>query len=582
MRCVDWYFNISIINNKKYRTKRFLVYLYWGYFGGDCIYYDGVAPLKRSVKALIALSIAWATFVLLVLNANAISPDLTPTPIPIFVDYKSPLTFNSSNNYTVYSIDQGDNVYLGDHIDISRALAGNPDIAYFGGWEPDASKQPQIIVLPENKVGWYDYYIDPVIFGNMTGQWFKWNGMYESNGNTHAFNVIAKYRNATVTWSNGTVINVSELVTGIHAKPSPIPTPEILPEVHVADYLITQGDALNITVDRTSALWIFCGSDNSVIYANNGSVGEIVLNQTLVQHMMPGRYKILIQSIGNDTPSMDVAYSGNNTIKWFDRSLFEVHSVDLNGMTPDNAITLMEQIFPQTYDTYKEFILYVERPTITIESMDKVGVANAKEYYKLDDRKGNVSLMDVRGYTNVLPGTNISVVLDLDHTTPRDVRFSTFNTTAQGTFLGSKRYYQVFVPLYEDSLYVGMHSLTALTSIGGWVRSDFPVTVMPPDSYQDNVTVKWVGDRNPYIPPVTVTITIPVPGPTQVVIEKVTPSQEEIYAAQKQVSDDAWVATVEYWKQTCIAVVEGVIAIVILVGLFLYGRSVYRRGREPS
>jgi hypothetical protein len=538
--------------------------------------------MKNSIKTAIILAILWVVGLLvLVSNAGAISTDVSPTITPIWVDNPLANSNQSNGNYTVYSIEQGDDVYLGDHIDISRALGGNPDIAYFGGWEPDATKAPIVIELPNAHTDWYDYYIDPAVFGKYPGVWYKWNGYYEPNGNTKAFRVISNYRNYTLTFPNGTVENKTELVKVEHTlEDNEIPNKEILPTKHVSDYVIPRGGSINISVNRTSAIWIFDGSDNSIVYSKsvwvkNTTRLEIFLNDSTIKQLPPNDYKIIIQSVGDVSPYFDVVYNGNNTMKWFDRSTFEVHTVDFNGMTPDVAVSTMEHIFKNTFDKYEIKHLEIQEPTVTIDRMDKVGLVGAKEFYRTDDMRGNVSLMDVRGYTNALAGTKISVILDIDKTTPNTVKYNTVNTVTQGTSFGDMRYYQVYVPLYEDSLDIGMHMLTAKTEIGGSMNADFPISVMPADSFQPNATVKWVGDENPWKP----NMTIPAPVvqvvtvvQTQVVVQKVTPSPEEVKVAQEEVVSEK--------IRTYVGYIVGAL-VIILIGYIVF-RFLYRAWKRKQ
>ena len=531
--------------------------------------------MKSSIKTAIALSIIWIFgFLLLLHPASAAWVDVTPTITPIWIE-NAGSDSAVSGNYTVYSIEQGDSVYLGDHIDISGALAGNRGIAYFGGNTPDPTVAPVVITLPDAHTAWFDYYIDPAVFSGSTGVWYKWNGYYEPNGNTRAFKIVANYRQYTMTYPNGTVTNNTAILTPPERESANLTEPvQILPAKHIADYVVSRGSTINISVPKTSAIWLFDGSDNSIVYSRsilvrNSSDAEIVINKSVIQTSPVGDYTIIIQSVGNLSQNFDVIYDGGNIIKWFDRNSFLVRTVDFNGMTPDVAIESMEKIFPLTYDTYTKKHMEIQDPEITIARMDKVGVASSKDYYRLDDVHGNVSLMDVRGYTNAPAGTNISVILDLDHTTPNNVKYSTFHSVAQGTSFGDLRYYQLYVPLYEDSLYIGMHSMTAKNDLGASMKFDFPILVMPKDSYQENVTVKWVGDENPWRANMTIAdpvVKVVTVVQTQVIVQKVTPSPEEVRDAQKKVMDEK----IGYYGG-----IAGIGLVVIIIG-YLGFRFVYR------
>lgn len=497
--------------------------------------------------------------------------DVTPTQVPIFVNSTGAnLTELRNHAYPIHYLQQGETVYLGDHLDISGSLQGNQALAWWPAGYPNVDEQPYVMPMPDSNAGYYDFYIDPGTFSNHLGMWYKWNGYMESNGNTEAFFVSAQYRNSTLTYSNGTVINQSEIIPGNYTEPK-LPKEPLLPIRHVADYLIMRGDSLNITTDANeSAVWIFNSNDNSIVYSH-GNAGEIVVGGDQIRNLQPGRYNILVQTLGEQSLNLDVQYEGNNTLRWFDRSQFVVHTVDLTGKTPDAAIQLLSSIFPQTYDEYKEYTLIVQSPDISIVSMDQVAIGSAKEYYLMDDKRGNVSLMDVRGYTNALPGTPITVTLDEASTNPREILSATYNTVAQGTFLGDSRYYQVYVPLYWDSLSVGQHTLTARTSGGGIVHADFPVTVMPPDSYQPNISVKWVGEENPWKPNMTTPTPVVVTQiVTQIVTVRVTPPEEEVFAAQEKVSEER---DRFYWFW-------GIASVVAIAGLYLIGRFIYRANKR--
>jgi hypothetical protein len=61
---------------------------------------------------------------------------------------------------------------------------------------------------------------------------------------------------------------------------------------------------------------------------------------------------------------------------------------------------------------------------------------------------------------------------------------------------------------------------------------------MPADSFQDGVTVKWVGDENPWKPNMTIAepiVEVVTVVQTQVVIEKRDPTPDEIKSAQGEI-----------------------------------------------
>lgn len=443
---------------------------------------------------------------------------------------------NTTSSRYIY---QGETVYLGDTIDISGVVAPYPELAYWNGYDMYDSQPTYNISLPDKRSGWYKFVIDPAIFAGRLGNWYKYNNQFEHSGNNLAFVVLPRpFYNYTLTFQNGTTIYVSELPEFERLPQIKNPVPEIMPRKPVSDYLVTSGTSLNISITKLSAVWIFDGHDNSILYAI-GNDKEIVFNSSQIGSLEQGDYKILIQSIGNISNNMDVIFT-DNSIKWFDRSAFVVRTISTQNLVPSEAIRTLESIFPLTYDTYQIKTLSVQDPMITIDYMNRIGVGSAKEYYSDYSRSGNISLMDVRGYTNVFPGTNVSVVLDEESNNPREIsKLYTYRSTSQGDFLGDMRYYQVYVPLYWDGLKPGMHSLTARTELGGTMVANFPVTEDSPDSYIPPQTIKFMGDRNPWVP--TPTPEIIIQKETVVVTQQVPiqiqPSEAQISEAAQKIVD---------------------------------------------
>jgi hypothetical protein len=72
-------------------------------------------------------------------------------------------------NMTVPYIYQGDTVYLDTTIDISGSIPPYPQLAYWDGFDMYNSVPSYNITLPDNKKGYYHFYVDPEIFRERTG-----------------------------------------------------------------------------------------------------------------------------------------------------------------------------------------------------------------------------------------------------------------------------------------------------------------------------------------------------------------------------------------------------------------------------
>lgn len=484
----------------------------------------------------------------------------------------------ADENVSIPFITQGMEVGVGDTVDVSGVVPPYPQLAYWDGYDMYDTPPTYNLTMPNYKSEYYKFNISEEVFGNRLGKWYKYDGKYERQGNNLAFVVKRKpMLNYTMTLQNGTVLNLTH-VENVTYTPYVIKKTLPLPDKHVADYLVTREEAFNISVDKTAAVWIFNSRNNDIMYSTNNYGFEVVFKQSVIKDIEPGEYKILIQKMGNLTNGLDVLYdSKTRIIKWFDRQNFKVREIDATNLEPENAVSTLKQIFPHVPDQFEIKRIAVQEPSVSIVTMDKLYSANAKEYFHDIDMRGNVTLMDVRGYTNVLPGTNITVVLDENRVDPRLVsKIATYRGVAEGDYLGDMRQYRIYVPLYWDSLAPGIHTLTARTEKGGIMYADFIVSEMPEDSYVPEPKVRYVEDRNPWVPtptPVVIEKSVEVPGPERVVTKEVPPSPEVVLEQQR----------VAYWEGvTRLAVVAGivVVGIVILIGLVWAYRTHKRTMKE--
>ena len=526
----------------------------------------------RDFKAILLL-LAICLFILVAVEyASAVGDYITePTPVPVFIPSTASTNDEyQSRNYTIHRISQGDKVYVGDHIDISGVVAGNKALVWFVAQEPDPAEIPYVMPLPTTKAGYYDFYIDPTTFSQMPGHWYKWNGYYERSGNTQAFYVVVSPRTTTTTYPNGTMIETTGYLSGNYTEAVAPKTPA-LPVKHVADYLIAKGDSFNISVGSDTHIWLFGRIDQLVDYRSvNGSVD---IGNDITAGFEPGTYKLLMQTIRNNSNDFTVKYdAGDNTIKWFDPKLFTVHSEFIGSYSPQVLYSKFMELIPEFQDTFSEYRVEVQEPLIDLQSMDFVSASSAQAYYHDSNYRGDLSLYDIRGYTNALPGTTIRIALDES----RQERIHWINTTVQGEFLGDYRFYQAYVPIYWDDMKEGMHRISAYTDSGASVFRDFPVSIAPEHSFIPNNSVKWVEDENPWKPNLTIPEPVILTKTVEVVREvPVPPSNETVYLQQleaaKAIND----------KNRNDAILIGFYVVVIAVSLFLIGYliGVYRRAR---
>jgi hypothetical protein len=444
--------------------------------------------------------------------------------------------------YHIERIAQGSNVYLNGTYDISGVTGwenmddGFNYLEWCGGYDCYDESDPYILKLPIKTVkqgseSQYHYWINPDIFSTRTGYWFQHSDISsEQHGNTVAFKVVSAWYNTSVTYPNGTVMMTSNLTEGnitvIGAQRE-----TILPERPVSDWLQVRGERMDLTVLSPEKIWVFGRYSNYYDFDTFGT--NVTITPSVTQTWEPGSYYLLHQYPGKNG-EYDVRYY-NDSIQ-IKTGWDGIKNIPINGVQPKLVEEKVEAAIRSTDDTFKVERLEVEDPEITVSGFNEIPLSekyNGYQYYRTE--KGIVSLFDVRGYTNVNNGTKISVVLDPDDHTVRDISRYTFTTEAIRNLKGNESMYQAYVPIIWDDMTVGIHTLKVTTADGGTVFKNFPISILPEDSFKPNATIKYVADENPWKPnltvlaPIIITKTIEVP---KIIEVTVTPSQQSVNEAQ--------------------------------------------------
>lgn len=153
----------------------------------------------------------------------------------------------SATDISITHIQQGQKVQVNDTIDISGVEPPYDQLAYWDGYDMYDSAPTYIINLPNNRHGWYNFYVDPGIFATRLGSWYKYDATvgYESRGNNLAF-VVTK-QNIVQMITNPPTNDITETIT-------PIPTPSTLTPTFIPTPTPTQPQ-WNFE-KRDYALWI--------------------------------------------------------------------------------------------------------------------------------------------------------------------------------------------------------------------------------------------------------------------------------------------------------------------------------------
>ncbi len=468
-------------------------------------------------------------------------------------------------------VEQGATVYVGDYIDVSGVVPPYPQLAYWDGHDMYDALPSYNITMPDRKIGYYQFYLDPEVFGSRLGKWYKYDNKFERSGYNVAFIVQKRNFNGTMTFPNGTIRTTTESINATY-YPVVTPTPQIVPEQYVSDYVVARGDPLIINTLGESKVWVF---GNKVgIFDRISSSNTTILGIGEVWGLEIGRYELVIQYPGRNG-IFEASY--NNKTDRLVSPWKNVNDIPLTGLTPTLVSQRLKSMVAGTDDKYETYKIEVQEPSIRISDMVQRPLANRPDFHITPD-DGEVSMWDVRGYTNVMEGSTLTFYMDKDLQNARTINQSTYTTVAKGSNPGNLRYFQVYIPIFWNRLTDGIHTVSGTTPIGGNVVSNFPVSTMPADSFRPNATLKYINDENPWKPNLTTPtpVIVQVPGPTQIVTVVVTPSEEQVVEAQRKVSEENWNKMAE--QIVTIAIVGTTLLILICAGLYI--RSVYIRGKK--
>jgi hypothetical protein len=515
---------------------------------------------------------------------TSVNPTLkipTPSPYPKTV----PDTTNTTEPGNIpYYVQQGDTVYVGETVDISGVMRGVMNLAWYGGYDEESGEQylldpptysrinPSITGINQ-KTNAFTYYIDPAIFGSRLGKWYKWEGHSESNGNTLAFIVMP-------TSNKVHLLNQTTNLTLQNPNQTPIILPVIplLPDRHIADYLIARGNGFKIPVNGSTNVWIF--GNREALYDYHSFNGSVDIAPEAINTLSAGLYKVLIQTRANGSYGESPIRYNNLTgeLEWFDTKTFTVNQYRVIDQTPENVMAKLQSIFPSTNDKYQIFKLEVQEPSLSIDQIDATN-SLPRDIEVNGVSLDNPSYMDVRGYTNVAKDTIVYVKVDPDFNVPEETMWRDAIITRTEGNPGDMRTFKAIVPVMLYNMPPGRHFIAAKTGLGSaYVTASFYIYDNPTGTYVQNKTIRYISGRygpDEIVPtPTPIVVTqIVTQVVTQIVTVPVTPSNEQVYAQQKVASEKTW------WEGASL------LAKVIGSGIFLlggtwYGISLYRRLKE--
>lgn len=339
-------------------------------------------------------------------------------------------------------ISQGDLVYMGETVDISRAIAW-PDytICWCAANNPECDPPDQTIEVSGYM---YHYYIDPNVFHY--GTYYRWDGEWHPQENAVAFTIVhgnrSDYKKHNVTEEEQAPAQIKD-----HDGPY--------------TYYISKGDTPTVytRLNRTDDCYLWIFSNNADIYGEkmvmSNESGEYHtysygMTEDETENIAGGDYDGYIQCAG-DNGVQDIFVNDETE---FD-TLFDDGKIPDVPINPDwdiiHAKTKFDKLTRQIQspafdDTLIEIKAIVSEPYIAISDITR----------NEDDTR-----LYIGGTTSWQNETSLTFKLDPDnYVLAQDIRFHTWTTYAKGE-IDSPRTFRTALSIDKDELTVGDHEIEA-------------------------------------------------------------------------------------------------------------------------
>jgi hypothetical protein len=455
-------------------------------------------------------------------------------------------------------IDQGACVEMGETIDIAGIGWYSGVIVYYGRYYTGYSGAGNLSMESTYNIKPTDLdhlYIAPEFFWNRTGYWYGYDpftDVIDSHGNDRIFHVesscaLSPKENATEV---SEALNESRIRAGIRANLSRLTQKTI----EGTDLIIGRNTTVPYDAPRDSHAWIF-GSSGDDTYYDIKSWNETPFTKSLVNDLLAGEYDVVFVSPGNNTVIEEI----------YDPHLENIYSPFRN--TPNASVvgylpTITERILldriNSTDDKASKIHIVVEDPAIDIRKLDRADLPN------------NKSMIILSGYTNSFIGDSIVVQIDADKINGVTKYYSTWKTEviSNGGY-GAYRTWNASLIVDFNNVFPGSHLLTVTSGSGGIASVPIYTRKEVADHYVPPTHIEYF-DNSPFIPPIYIntTITIPVPGPTKIIIEKIKPTEKEI--------NNAGTAVATVWYLISVIIVS---VTYFLYRLTRWALSIYRRAK---
>jgi hypothetical protein len=224
-----------------------------------------------------------------------------------------------------------------------------------------------------------------------------------------------------------------------------------------------------------------------------------ILSQKETRLLTPDSYSLLLQNYGDDGRyGVDYVENRRNlsTEKYLVPSLRSQSVADITGVLPREVESTLVSILDGTDDFYTTLKMEVQDPYVTIDGYQEITI-------------GNLSVLEVTGYTNKMPGTPVTLYIDRENQTKQSIKYGSMTIMVDGGDIGDYRTFHGYLPLTYDNMAPGNHQLIALLPSGAMSEVSFYIRKELEPHHEDPLYYKWI-DGVPFIP-----------TPTPEIIEKV-------------------------------------------------------------
>lgn len=465
----------------------------------------------------------------------------------------NPLNKNKENlSAPSERIVQGQCVEIGKYYDIGGIGWWSGKIGYYGrytdAYAPPNSSLVSTIDVPYNTAKLRHFYIDPEKFEGKTGYWYS---IYDYIGDEDHANNRLFYVSTNCSVYNkkkpSEIVNVS----AIKNETEQYKNKGLLPPKTGDGFIIARGDPFVFYDDfkNDSRIWLFGEYDG--IYGRDTNNGNVVFTGEETKNLHSGIY------------TLDIHDSGNNNI-------FEVKYVNESLVSPfvDGVVFPITFNYPQEIkkefenyttttidDKYKTYLLDIDDPKIYVARIDST------------DADNNLTFVEIRGYTNLAVGKQISVILEDEF---GNGNYKPVSTKVVGENVTTAwRQFAVVMLINLEETKPGHNTLDVYSE--GVIDVTVPIYVRreQPSSYVPPKYVSFI-DNDPYIAPV--------------IVEKIVEKEVVKTVIQEKIVMKEWdyeKIAAEYIRQLAPIVIGGAIATVAAIySLWVLVRIVERRKRN--